>query len=168
MVLWLALILWVYSCSLMMKLQQMPSRLSLQPTPLLSWKQALGVMAPIIFFIGLRSGGADTPAYIGTYLGYETGLSSIFAADTWQNSEWLFTIFGKTVKTFLSEDFHIYIFLITLITGVSVWRGFYLYSDCFFDSVALFIITGTFTWMINGIRQFLVVAIFFANFRLIV
>ena len=146
----------------------MPSRLSLQNTPLPNWQQAIIVMAPIIFFIGLRSGGADTPAYINSYYKYETGLSSIFSADTWQNSEWLFRIFGKTIKTFISSDFHIYLFIIALITGLSLCRGFHLYSDYFFDSVALFIITGTFTWMINGIRQFLVVAILFANFRLLV
>lgn len=168
MILWLALIIWVYGCSLKMKLQPRPSQLSLQPTPLPDWKQAIIVMAPIIFFIGLRSGGADTPAYIRSYLNYETGFSSIFAADTWQNSEWLFTIFGKLVKTYISEDFHIYLFIIALMTGLSLCHGFRLYSNYFFDSVALFIITGTFTWMINGIRQFLVVAILFANFSLLV
>ena len=168
MILWLALIIWVYGCSLMMNLQPIPSQLSLQPTPLPSWKQTIIVMFPIIFFIGLRSAGADTHAYISSYLGYETGLSSIFSADTWQNSEWLFTIFGKTIKTFISSDFHIYLFIIALITGLSLCHGFHLYSDYFFDSVALFMITGTFTWMINGIRQFLVVAILFANYRLLV
>ena len=168
MILWLALIIWVYSCSLMMNLQPKPSQLSLQSVPLPNWKQALIVMFPIIFFIGLRSEGADTPVYIRNYLGYETGLSSIFAADTWQKSEWLFTIFGKLIKTYISNDFHIYLFIIALITGLSLCRGFHLYSDYFFDSVALFIITGTFIWMINGIRQFLVVAILFGNFRLLV
>jgi len=168
MILWFALIIWVYCCSLNMKLQLIPSRLSLQPMPLPNWKQSIIVMSPIIFFIGLRSGGADTPAYINSYYNYEVGLSSIFSEDTWQNSEWLFRIFAKTVKTFISSDFHIYLFIIALITGLSLCRGFHLYSDYFFDSVALFIITGTFTWMINGIRQFLVVAILFANFRLLV
>ena len=151
-----------------MTLQMRTSHLSLQPAPLPSWKQSLGVMAPIVFFIGLRSGGADTPAYINTYFNYETGLYSIFADDTWQNSEWLFTIFGKIVKTFISNDFHVYLFIIALITGLSLCHGFHLYSDYFFDSVILFFITGTFIWMINGIRQFLVVAILFANFRLLV
>ena len=105
-------------------------------------QQAFLSMAIVVFFIGLRSAGADTHAYISMYQSLPTGISSI--AETLKNgeSEAGFTIFGILVKTFLSEDFHVYLFLIAAISGFCVVFALKKYSSYFTTSMLLFMLMG--------------------------
>ena len=60
-------------------------------------------------------------------------------------SEAGFTVFGILVKTFLSEDFHVYLFLIAVISGFCVVFALKKYSPYFTTSMLLFMLMGTFT-----------------------
>lgn len=129
---------------------------------------ALIAFAPIIFFIGLRSGGADTYAYISMFNALPKGVTAIEEILRVRESEYGFALFGTVVKTFISADYHVYLFLIALISGIFVVVTLRRFSDYFFESLILFMLTGTFTWMINGIRQFIAVAVAFWAVRFIV
>ncbi|SCH20332.1 MULTISPECIES: EpsG family protein [unclassified Romboutsia] len=116
----------------------------------------------IIFFSGLRSGIADTWTYIDMFKEYPL-LSS--AKDVIFDSEARepgFRLFSILIKTYISDDFHIWLFIIASITGICIVYTLYKYSSNYGLSVLLFMLSCQFTWMLNGMRQFLVAAIMFA------
>lgn len=123
--------------------------------------QAFMSMGIIVFFIGLRSAGADTQAYISMFNALPTGTSSIWSVIKSGADEVGFTAFGILVKTFISQDYHVYLFIIAAISGFCVVTVLRKYSSYFTTSMLLFMLMGVFTWMINGIRQFLVISIAF-------
>ena len=132
-----------------------------------SYTQAFLTAAFIIFFIGLRSDGADTSAYIKLFRELPVGFGNMVSAVKSGMDEVGFEIFGIFVKTYISQDFHVYLFIIAAISGCAVFLTLRKYSEYFTSSMVLFMLSGTFTWMINGIRQFLAVSLAFAAVKLI-
>lgn len=126
---------------------------------------ALCAMAYFVFFIGLRSAGADTHAYIHSYDQYEPGIRNIM--DAFSYEEGLFEAFGIAVKTFISDSYYPYLFLIALISGVALVNTLRKYTPYFKTAMILFVLEGTWSWMINGIRQFLAVTLAFSALGLI-
>lgn len=115
----------------------------------------------VIFFAGLRSGVADTAAYIKMYDAYQVGFSGIF--DTLKDSDQPgFILLSVFIKTYISKDYNVWFFIIASISGLSMIYGIYRYSKNFGMSAFLFMASCNFTWMFNGIRQYLVVSILFA------
>lgn len=167
MVIYVGMVLWILFlgavCRKRMVLNSVTGQTEYSATSL----QAFLSMAIVVFFIGLRSSGADTGAYISGFQSLPTGISSIIETIKNGESEAGFAVFGILVKTFLSEDFHVYLFLIAAISGFCVVYALKKYSQYFTTSMLLFMLMGTFTWMINGIRQFLAVSIAFAAVGLI-
>lgn len=124
--------------------------------------QAFLAMFYLVFFIGLRSAGADTAAYIRAYNQLPTGFSNaIKVLFDFEKGETLFEAYGIVIKTLFGSNYTPYLFGIAAITGFLVVKCLYRYSEAFFTSMVLFILWGTWTWMFNGIRQFLAVAITF-------
>lgn len=132
-----------------------------------SFAQAFLSMAPIIFFIGLRSAGADTEAYILMFESLPVGIDEILHVLSNHQGEFTFDVLGIVIKTYISSDFHVYLFIIALISGWCIAKTLRSYSAFFTLSMLLFMLSGTFTWMINGIRQFLVASIAFAFFPIL-
>lgn len=119
------------------------------------------VFSAVIIFAGLRSGVADTPVYISQFEGFPIGFSEI--GDLLKDSdEPGFVLFSVFVKTYISTDYNVWLFIIAAISGISVLIGFYEYSSNFALSCFMFIASSQFTWMFNGIRQYMVVCILFA------
>lgn len=130
------------------------------------WIQAIVFFAVIIFFCGLRSGVADTGTYIHMFEGYYP--DSIFEID-W-NAEIKdkgFYALTAFYKQFISDDWQGWLFLIALISGVATMYTFKKYSVNFGLSCFLFISTTMFTYLVNGMRQYICVAIVFASIGLI-
>ncbi|MDU6198518.1 MAG: EpsG family protein [Intestinibacter bartlettii] len=123
----------------------------------------IGIIAfsAVIIFSGLRSGVADTPVYISQFEGFPVGFSRIgeFLKDSDDPG---FVIFSVFIKTYISTDYNVWLFIIAAISGISVLIGFYQYSSNFALSCFMFIASSQFTWMFNGIRQYMVVCILFA------
>lgn len=125
------------------------------------------LMAYITFWAAIRNGVGDTAAYINNYnnLSADISIKELFTKPN--EKEPLFTVYQLILKK-LGLSWQFYLGSIAIISGVCVYRGISKYSD----DVALsyfFFITGLYyTWMFNGMRQFLVAAIVFANFKLIV
>ena len=131
--------------------------------------EILVTMGPLIFFLGLRSAGSDTAAYISSFKELPSGWSALFSPSTYEGvQEWLFRALGVFCKT-VSDDYHLYLFVIALISGLLVAVTMRRYSERLYPWVMLlFLLGGTYSWMFNGIRQFLAVSILFAATPLLV
>ena len=67
----------------------------------------------------------------------------------------------------LGLNWHWYLGSIAVFSGLCIYYGVSKYSDDVALSCFLFIANIEFYWLFNGIRQFIVVAMFFAAFRMI-
>ena len=136
--------------------------IALDETQEVSFRQALFAMSYLVFFIGLRSAGADTATYISGYNQYPTGVEAVVRAlFDFKTEETLFVAYGIAMKTLFGSNYAPYLLGIATITGFAVVKCLQKYSVGFFTSMILFILWGTWTWMFNGMRQFLAVAITF-------
>lgn len=118
---------------------------------------AILVFAYIIFWVGIRDGFVDTTAYIRAF--NQASINDLSLIDFSIGSGWGFELIMILFKTFISSNYHVWLMFIAIITGTCIGRYFYKYSENFYFSLFIFIATTNFTWMMNGIRQFLVVAI---------
>ena len=123
------------------------------------WSQAIIFFAVVIFFCGLRSGIADTGTYIQMFKSYPSSIFGIHLDDI--NKDKGFFIISVLYKQFISTDFHGWLFLLALISGVALMLGLMKYSEYFGLSCYLLIAGTMFTYFVNGMRQFVVVTIFF-------
>lgn len=123
---------------------------------------ALMTFSVIIFFASLRSEVADTTAYISMFKSYPNDLSQI--------SELLygvakrypgFLVLTVILKKFTS-DYNVWFTIIAVISGICVMIPLYKYSSNFGVSAFLFMASCQFSWMFNGMRQFLVASIIFS------
>ena len=122
--------------------------------------QAILFFAVIIFFCGLRSSVADTQTYVHLF---NTSANSIGTID------WNSVVVDKgyqflvvLYRQFISKDFHGWLFLCSFVSGVAVMIGFWKYSYDFGMSCFLFIATTYFTYLVNGMRQFICISLVFA------
>lgn len=118
----------------------------------------------IFVLVGLRSGVGDTYAYINIFNDLPNQLS-IDVINSFEKDK-LFFILSVLFKQFISNDYHVWLFVISWISGYFVTKTLYKYSENFFYSMFLFIVTMNFVWMMNGMRQFLAVSIIFGNIDL--
>ncbi len=167
MIIYVCITLWIILisglCSRVFKFDEIEHHYVIRP----SWIHAFLAMGPVVFFIGLRSAGADTETYIGGFNKLPAGFNALFSSNSYKDtSEYLFKAFGILCKT-ITRDYHFYIFLIALITGILIAITLRNNTEYFGTAMILFMLTGMYTWMINGIRQFLAVAIIFAGIKLI-
>ena len=118
---------------------------------------AILVFSYMIFWVGIRDGFVDTTAYIRAF--NQASINDLSSIDFSMGSGWGFELIMIIFKIFISSNYHMWLMFIAIITGTCIARFFYKYSDNFYFSLFLFIATTNFAWMMNGIRQFLVVAI---------
>ena len=115
----------------------------------------------IIFWAGMRTGYVDTAAYIAAFKNSPSEISKIWMYLNSDNKAPGFDILTILFKSLVSTDYHAWLMFIAIISGVPIMLTLRKRSINFFYSAFLFIVTLNFTWMLNGIRQFLVAAILF-------
>ncbi len=114
----------------------------------------------LTFFCGLRSGIADTGAYILTFKLYPSSLSDIVWEDV--GAEKGFYLLSTLFKSYISDDFHGWLFIIALISCIATALAIHRYASDKGFSCFLFIATTMFVYLVNGIRQYICVSILFA------
>lgn len=114
----------------------------------------------ILFFCGLRSGIADTGAYIHIFNEYPSNVSSINWISVDKDKG--FYLLSVLYKQFVSDDYHGWLFLIAFISCYAMMKGFLKHSSDFGMSCFLFIATTSFVYLINGMRQFICISILLA------
>ena len=123
---------------------------------------AVVTFSVIIFFAGMRSKVGDTGVYIKMFNDYPLfqNAHNIIFDDSAREPG--FRLFSILVKTFVSDNYTVWLSIIAVISGICVMIPIYKYSCNFGVSAFLFIASCQFTWMFNGMRQFLVAAIIFS------
>ena len=123
---------------------------------------AIMAFSIIIFFAGMRSYVADTSAYINIFNQYPLFSAAHDVIFDSSAREPGFRVFSILIKTYISQDYQVWLFIIATISGICIMYPLYKYSSNFGVSAFLFMASCQFTWMFNGMRQFLVASILFA------
>lgn len=121
----------------------------------------------LVFFVGMRSGYGDTPAYISGFNAFsvDTNLLEIFKSDSDQKGyDCLLFLFKK----YISPDYTVFFMALAIFQGLAIVKLYYKFSCNFFMSAFLFMASTSFTWMMNGLRQFLAVCVILFFFDYIV
>ncbi|MFQ7602196.1 EpsG family protein, partial [Faecalimonas umbilicata] len=116
----------------------------------------------IIFWVGMRSGVADTKAYINSFNAYPSSLATIPQYwDFSENKSPGFITFSILFKHFISTDYHMWLMTIAILSGIPIMLILRKKSKYFFYSSFLFMTGLIFFWMLNGMRQFWAATIVF-------
>lgn len=121
----------------------------------------------LIVLAGLRSGMADTYAYIRNFNNLPTHINEVYRVVSEYEKSNGFYFFAGLIKCFISEDYHVWLFIVATINGICVASTLKKYSSNFAISALLFILTCYFSWMFNGLKQFFAATIMFAATGLI-
>lgn len=123
---------------------------------------AVVTFAIIVFFAGMRTTVGDTSAYIKMFKDYpllQNAHDVIFDSSAREPG---FRLLSILIKTFISDNYNVWLSIIAIISGICVMFPLYKYSCNFGISAFLFMVSCQFSWMFNGMRQFLVAAIMFS------
>ena len=122
---------------------------------------AILVFSVIIFFAGMRSSVADTSVYIQSFDLYPLLKDAKQILLDTNEKDKGFILFSILIKTFISDQYSVWLFIIAIMSGLGVMIVLYKYSCNFGVSSFLFMASCQFMWMFNGMRQFLVASIIF-------
>lgn len=123
----------------------------------------------LTFWIGMRSGFADTGTYISIFNSMPDKLSLYFENYEFQDAKSVgYELLQVVFKQFISQDYHLWLMLIALISIICIVYVIYNESERFFLSSYFFITMLIFMWLLNGMRQFLAVSVLFASYKLII
>ena len=124
----------------------------------------LFAMLPLIVIIGMRSEIADTASYIASFKTLPTSFSEIIKLS---GRDYLFYRLSALIKMIYPHPnfwLTVVAFIQVLLICVSIRR----YSEMPGISFFLFVASTEFSYMLNGMRQFVAVTILFAAYRLLV
>ena len=145
---------------------QVPDARVRQSRPI-PWAYAVISMGYVVFWAALRSGFSDTRAYIIMFDQAPFGLTSAFEELVKEGKAPGWSFLTVLFKTLVSGDFHWWLATIAILSGIPIMLTFRKRSVAFMFSMFLFVASTTFSWMFNGIRQFVVAAILFSLYYLI-
>ena len=161
MILWVPLIYFVYSLNYKEEIMLTDYNIQQGIQKKIPIAYAILIFGYFIFWIGMRKYVADTTLYIGIFNLIPTDFSTAWSEINWEGKNPGFDIFNIIFKCFISQNYTWWLMTIAILSGVCVMIVLRKYSVDFFFSSFLFITLLTFTWMMNGMRQFICVAILF-------
>lgn len=124
---------------------------------------AIAAFVPLIWIAGTRTSFADTPAYISSYQGLPGSLGEMSGYLETVTKDKGFTVLSIFIKSLFGNDYKVYFFIIAILQSAALIAVYRKYSENFFLALFVFIAsTDYMSWMHNGIRQFLAVAVTFA------
>lgn len=128
------------------------------------------LVVPYIVWAGFRHDYfGDTSLYRRTYLALSSDLSQAFSVFLSDTKDPGFTALSIVLKSVIGNSDKIFFLIIAAFQMLCVSWVFRKYSDNFWTSIFLFVVsTDYLSWMHNGIRQFIAVAMIFAAFDLLV
>lgn len=112
----------------------------------------------VAFFVCLRDEVLDTYFYIGDFNNMPTNWASIDVYTQDSNSRG-FHLLMALFKMYISENHYMWLTLIGSVSLYSLFRFYSKFSCNYALTFFLFISNTTFTWLLNGARQFLVVCV---------
>ena len=116
----------------------------------------------LAFFAGMRSGIGDTGYYMYNFLTYKDCNFTEVLSEKEFGFKLLIVLLGK-----ITGNPQFFLLVCSFITIILIFRTIKKYSEDVVLSVFLFISSGLYLSTMNGLRQYLVVAVFFAAISLI-
>lgn len=117
----------------------------------------LTMVLPVIF-IGLRTDVADTLAYISGFNNLPTTFGDMLEyMSRSKGPGWI--IYEWVIKKFVSSDATVFLMITAIIQAGSVVKLYYKFSEDYPLSILLFFLSGSFYYMMNGMRQFMALSI---------
>ena len=130
-------------------------------------KLLLLTFSTMIFFASMRSKVSDTAAYTILYERIPDSLSQLKEYAASQTKDKTFWVLSMIFKCVVSNNYHVWFFVITFICCTLISCTFARYSESPFLSAFMFMLSCNFTWLFNGMRQFLAASIIFYALRYI-
>ena len=161
MILWVVLIYFVYSMGHKEEVMLTDYNIQQGIQKKIPIAYAIVVFGYFVFWIGMRKHVADTSTYIGMFQSVPSDFSTAWNQINWEGKNPGFDIFNIIFKCFISQDYQWWLMTIAIISGVCIMVVLRKYSCDFFFSSFLFMTLLTFTWTMNGMRQFICVAVLF-------
>lgn len=115
-----------------------------------------------IFWIGMRTSFVDTAQYISSFKSIPNNFTDAWNTINWDGKAPGFEVFNVLFKSFISQNYQWWLMTIAIFCGLLVMITLRKHSCNFFYSSFLFISMLIFTWMMNGMRQFIAVVVLFA------
>lgn len=132
-----------------------------QPVPL--WIVVLACF-PIIFFIGLRTSGADTEAYINGFKNLTTDIGYIIK--NMEKNTFFYVI--EAICKRIVDNYSVFFIIVATFTMLCLCKTLRKYSHSFFMSMFLFVVSADISYMFNGMKQYMAIVGIFAAFNLLV
>ena len=127
---------------------------------------ALVSVALVVFFVAERSDYNDTTAYIVSFnsVSANTSVKELFGGTGTDSPGFNFLMIA--FKKYISTDYTAWFTFLAIFQAGAFVSIYYKYSCNYFMSMYLFIASGTFMWMMGGIRQMTSVCLilYFLNF----
>lgn len=114
----------------------------------------------IIFWVGMRNAFVDTAAYIAQFS--QASWANFTYMEFTFDSGWGFDTLMILFKELISSNYHVWLMFLAVVSGGCIAFVFWRYSTNYYYTLFLFLAMTNFTWLMNGIRQFLAVTIIFA------
>lgn len=123
-----------------------------------------------VFLAAVRNGVVDTTTYIEHYIDLDPNLtfSQIFFGENGEGGmeSPLFVLYQVLLRR-LGFEWPVFLASIAIFSGFCIYYGVTKYSDDVALSCYIFAASTEFFWLFNGIRQFIVVSMFFAGIRMV-
>ena len=128
-----------------------------------TWVYALIVMLPLIFLAGMRSSYfVDTYGYVKGYLALPDLFSEKMAYIQSLTKDAGFYTFEVLVSMIAPGRARVFLMLVAIIQGFCIMKTYRRYSEDYWFAIFVFVATtDIYSWMYNGIRQFMAVALIF-------
>ena len=133
------------------------------------WVTVTMLVLPYILWAGCRTNFIDTITYSSGFNRAPSSLSMIPAYLEAYDKDQGFSVLIIVMKSLGVKSYHTYFLIIAVFQMVCLVYTFRKYSEDFWISMFLFVVsTDYFSWMHNGIRQFIAVCMTFAAFGLMI
>lgn len=130
-----------------------------------TWTYALLIVLPLIYFTATRSNYFyDTYGYMLDYQSIPSSMSGKMVYIRSHQKDTAFYALGALISVFAGKHFRYFFLAIAAFQGYCLAKTYRKYSEDFWLSMFLFVVTtDIYSWMYNGIRQFMAVVIIFVS-----
>lgn len=131
------------------------------------WELAILTFGYLTFWVGMRTGWGDTYAYNTTFRQIEVYYTSCLDVVLRQEKGWGFHLITYVFHKYISGHLNVWYMFLGILSCGCVAYTFKKYSPHFFLSAIIYILSCSFAWSMNGIRQYFCVTILFTCLPLI-
>lgn len=166
---WLPLI-WLFGAGLLLhSMPQKPELLGRNFVLRWNWFAASLLVLPLIIWAAARSAFGDTYAYQRSFASAPYYWTDLPAYMKKNSEDWAFYLLMAFCKCLGVRSYATFFLIIASTQMLCLVRTFRKYSNHYWLCIFLFVVsTDYFSWMFNGMRQFLAAAIIFGAFDLLV